>query len=459
MPFYTSQSATSTYQSCPRKRWFQNHLFGQGIVSKYKSVPLVTGGMVHTAVQEIAGNSTPLDDTIKLVQKAYDQELKNKNFTGTLPSEQERIYLEQRALIEVLIRLWYMLEWPKIQQFFHILAVEQEIAIEVSEDLWYQSKPDLLLIHKETGELVNYSLKTVKQVTDWYGTDKAEQSYYVANQTFTEPWFTYKWLEREKDQINMALGLIQNVNRLPYGGFGKKFDAVEQVLNKYLNGVSTTPSKIRFCFLIKGRRDEMHKGQGDYYTNNPFLYGYRNHGPREVNYAWADKIIKPENKSGFGKLGKGWEWFPIFENNNDTSIEAWFNLITSGEIQPELGNPAEQHVLTQPDINVHIGQCEKRVDQLIQIEQRVQHAVGILEQDEKADEGKHREWVLDREFPMNTHSCFYPTTCEYLTICPNGNRWYKDHIAIDPLSEEWEAYEKRVPHHETEKRKLEEKRK
>lgn len=452
---YTSQSATSTYQECPRKRWFNNHLQGRGIQLVDKHVPLTTGNCVHAGTQWIGenyANQCYVEHPEHLIQNAvfrakltYTKELELVDLANVPDAEQEQTKAEQLALTEVLVRLWYAKEWPKIQQYYHILAVEQEIAIEVAPGIIYQSKPDFILIHKESGELVNYSLKTLKTVTE-----RDENNYYTGNQTYTEPYFTKLWLE---DIREIAQGIGGMLGRFPKSNLhklNKMIPAVGKVMDNIAN-LPAHPSALRFCFLVKGQRHEKHKGQKDYWTDNPFLYGYRKFGAADIDYAWANKIIKPENKSGYGLLGKGWEQFQIFgqQGQGELTLEQWFDMVMEGGLQQEIGNPADEYILSQPEINVNHHLCEVRVGQLIQIEKGIQDSLQMVE----AYGGQ--DHALDTYFPFNTGSCYYPTPCDFRFICPNGGRDYKHHIAVDPTNPEFgPMYKLRVPHHATEVRAL-----
>jgi hypothetical protein len=439
---YSSQSATSLYLECPRKRYFSNHLLGTGISAIETAVPLVTGGCVHSGIEDIVTQyvttgQVNIEISVNVGKCYYLDEL-DKLVDG----EEKFQVQEQCALVEVLIRLWYLLEWPKIQEHYTILAIEQEITFEIADNIIYQSKPDLILIHKKTGDVVNYSLKTCKKF-DY----RVESQYKINLQNATEPYATNIWLEELCIKIETARQMLAEVPAIPY--LGKNLFAINNWLNS--KSVPLKTSATRFCYLVKGERWEEHKGQGDYRTDNPFLYGYRKFNASEVEYRYSNKISKPENKSGYGYLGKGWEQFPVWENIDIGGIKGWIEWLSmdnNGDKWNGEGNVFDDYVISLPDVYVNPTFIDRRIKEVTEIENRIHHA---LTEDAKKDLSLWTiEMMLDKVFNMNTQSCYYPSRCEFLPICPNGNNDYREHIALDPLNPEWNLYKARSPHHKPE---------
>lgn len=477
---YTSQSATSTYQRCNLKRYFQNHYLGHGIVSTSRSIPLTTGSCVHTAIQYLATSYlesgkdqiTDVDGAVAVAVAQYKEIVNAKHPLAGIKDEQQQITLrEQIALTEVLVRLWAMMEWPVLVKHYHIFAVEQEILYPVAQGVMYQAKPDLILLDKKTNAVTCYSLKTTKAINDW-----AENSYYVNNQIHTEPYFTQLWLQDNKMVAEEILGKLSLLPEIGY--LGRKVAAIKSFFEK-IGEIPDRVSQVRFCYIVKGERRETERGSKVYYTDNPFLYGYRKFSANQVEYAWTNNIVKAENKSGYGRLGKGWESFSTFEGEKgQVGVKAWMQLLFDGKIANDIGDGKgsvfNQYILSQPDINVNQGMMEMRVGQLFMLEEDIREGLDYInEVKEKlvdvvgSSASEYHLFTKDTDtlntavlanFPMNTNSCFYPTQCEYLTICPNGNKWFRQFVADDPLNEEYgPLYEIRVPHHETERVQIEKK--
>lgn len=364
-----------------------------------------------------------IDYGVQVGQRKYKLE-SLATLTNTPTTEQNRVIREQVALVEVLIRLWAMMEWPIIKAYYKIIAVEFEIQYPIGDDIIFQSKPDMLLIHRGSGNLVNYSLKTLKGIFK-----NTEETYAVGNQSITEPWCTSWYLSNK---------------------YGPRTSKLRQ--NDTKNSIPTNSSGIRFCYLIKGDRKEATRGNKDYYTNNPFLYAWRKVGLTQVEYAWNFWTNNPQNKSGYGRLGKGWEEFTVFDD--PLRVEAWMLMLKEGIVDPDLhdgkGTVFEQHIHGQAEVYVPQRVAEDRWRQIEEIEKHIKYAVDMYYE---ADAGEAKqEWILRKYFPMTTSSCFFPQDCDYLKICPNGNRHYRQEIADNPLSSEFgPLYRIRVPHHKPEK--------
>ena len=466
---YSSQSATSCYMECPRRYLYNYRLYGTGIVPKFSSVPLLVGGCLHKAVENIAGQwltntslgndlRVDIDSAVAIAKESYREEISRRPLSTPHSQEEETeqqfVIQEQLALVEAMVRLWYIKEWPKIIEYYDILAVEQEIAFPLGLVI-YQSKPDLILLHKKNGDVINYSLKSVKQ-----GGDRLEKSYKVQLQAVTEPYATSIWLMELQEILQNARDLLNATgNNLPYLSFmSKGLRTIGKTLEKYSN-LPTRSSATRFCYIIKGDRKEIKKGSGKYRTDNPFIYGLRKIGVREIEYAWSWFYPKPENDSGWGRLGKGWEQFPIWEDREVGGIKGWIEKLAKGnDIQADLGqgHVFDKYILSQPDVYTNWGLIESRIQELKIIEDNIFTSIKNLDYWAKQEEATTIiASMLAEGFPMNTNSCFFPTPCSYLSICPNGNDYYKEHIALNPLNEEFGAFERRVSHHEPEKKEME----
>ena len=444
-PLYSSQSATSCYQECPRRYLFNYRLYGTGIVPNFNSVPLLQGNVVHRGVQEIAISHiqrkgiVDINQVVEIVKEQYRVEVSKYPLANIKDEYQQSVFYEQLALAEALTRLWYLMEWPKILEFYNIIAIEQEILFPLG-DVQYQVRPDLILQDKRNGAIVNYSLKTTKMYND-----RTQKALGCQLQVSTEPYGTSIWLDQMKHNL---IEVRENLSAL----LSLSPTTIAATIN-YLNKFSNLPSHsstTRFCFLIKGNWEEENKGKGDWYTNSNLIYGYRKFTPSGIEYAPEFWFSNPTNPSGKGRLGKGWEKFKTWENNDvqeDTDIrgvKGWIDWLWQFHKET-----LEKYIVSEPEIYVNPKLQQSRVKQVEVLEDQARLGIKILsEQDLNSD--KLNE-AVDCLFPMNTGSCFFPSPCDYLTICPNGNDKYREHIANDPLNEEYGAYRKRESHHEPER--------
>ncbi len=438
---YTSRTEIENGQKCKRAFFFRKVYGGRGIVPSFASVPLATGSAVHKGVETMAmqvlmGKPVDVTGAVKAAKACYTEEVANKVLAETLSEKQEFVKREQSALVAALVRVWHKVELPRLLGEYRITQSEKSIAFNLSEThrIRFMSKADLMLESLETGEPYVYSLKTAKQ---W--TPRAEASYSTDLQGLTE---SLGAMEERRDYNTRRKAKIAEIReRYKKGEISKEaaladISAIPPEMIEQVMGV-------RFCFLIKGQRWPMYGPDGEVlgkWTDSPWLYGYRRIGPGEIEYAHSDKVYKPENKSGYGKLGKGWEKFSVYDGGEASKavggIKGWIEMLASGEIQPELDSPLNMGVITPVPRFPH---REELVSTLIQIRSEAE----VLEE-------SRRKWLvdpssetLDKEFPQTRRNCHWPTDCDYSYACYKAS---PGQDLLDPTS----PYEERKPHHDVE---------
>jgi hypothetical protein len=193
---------------------------------------------------------------------------------------------------------------------------------------------------------------------------------------------------------------------------------------------------IRFCFLVKGKTyNDRYDEHSLTRTYSPLIRGYRNFTPGGVSYAHSWSYPNPENKSGKGILGKGWEPFNFWES--DIKVKDWIEALEQNLIQPECGDILKQQVITP----VEYGRNEEEIEE------------GILEisrQERNVFEGNSYEItpdILASYFPHNRKQCHFQfgSKCQYYDLC------WDSLVKSDPLGN---GYEVRVPHHDKEREVL-----
>ena len=250
-----------------------------------------------------------------------------------------------------------------------------------------QTKCDALFQEKsDSKQYLGYSLKTQKS---W--SYRSERGYRKDLQGVIEKLGIEYSFQGQREAIEEAIANLELIEL-------KENPKIIQYLQKNL-----PPEKImgiKFCFLIKGDRKEeknelvsngnkgvrilsenelLNSKQNEvakklvesnifanqqrssdsyWYTSNPLIYGYKKITPSEILYAHSDKTIKPENKSGFGKLGKGWESFNVWECEEVGLVKGWIDLIMEGKVQGDLPNPVRESVISP----IEFYRSEKEID-------------------------------------------------------------------------------------------------
>jgi hypothetical protein len=452
---FTSRSAIECYQDCNRYRYNQYFLGGKGVVLKQKSVPLVTGGAIHRGVEHLLnrvriGQEPDIEVAVQEAVNQYIKDVEGIGFTGKgLQTDKQQWFTfnEQKALVEALVRAWYIVELPNLVKRFKILAVEREIQpIEIAPGIMFQSRVDAEFQEIETKDYFNYSLKSCKQ----WG-EMMEASYKDDLQGLTEIWAVESDAARQSSAINNILNLIElfkDCQTYPH----KNLDQI----SKYLATVKIDKriSGTRFCYLVKGTRKKP-----DYFSNdpdalmityNPLIRGYKRITPSSVEYAHSWFYPNSENKSGKSAIGRGWEPFNVWE---EMGVNEWMEMIPS--IQTECEDPIRGQVVTPIEYSRNEGEIEEAMEEIVQQEIKVNSAVRALDGSwnssilpfniDTNSPTMISKFFMDSVFSHNRKHCHYHFggTCEYYELC------WSPEVKADPLASG--LYQIREAHHEAER--------
>lgn len=417
---YISRSAMACYQECPRRRLLHYLLDNVGYVPVGANVYFSTGSAVHKGIefllrglknnpehfiwdkQHLPRIREYREQAVKVATGLYKELTKDGIVGGKLgstPEIQDYTFKEQIAIVEALVRAWAYKELPLIAKRFKIVAVEFDTHATLVDNIILEGKADALLQDKETKDILVYSLKTIKNF-DW----RAEKNYKTDLQGITEIWLTEQHLKHLKATIA-----------------------------RY-KGISTRVQGVKFCFLIKGTRkevkDDKGKGTGLWTTDNALIKGYRKFEANRLEYAHSFWYYNNANKSGKGRLGKGWESFNVWEAK-DLRVKGWMDLLVRKQIQPELGDVVKEYVVTP--------------EEYWRDKQEIAETITELQIQEKEVAAKANGTYVEPLFPRYRGSCWYPQDCDFAykgRICPSIPEFKQ-------LVEEGE-YVARTPHHKME---------
>ena len=438
---YTFRSAVEAYQTCPRYRYNQYHLNDQGVVPVAQSVPLVTGSAVHKGVEHLMnqvriGTPPDVEVAVQLATWEYSNSCEKAGFRGkgtTTDRQQLYTFEEQKALVEGLIRAWYLRELPWIIKGYKVIAVEREIEpIEIVPGVLWQTRVDAELQDLESKDYYNYSLKTAKA---W--NEKNETSYGRDLQGLTEIWAVEEDARRREENKVTALDSIEFL--LDGEQFGNKnLAAIKGYLEKA--SYAKRVMGVKFCILIKGiRKKPDYYGNDDealYITYSPLVRGYKHFTPGGVEYAHSWFYPNSENKSGKSALGKGWEPFNVWEMEG--GVKRWVEMLESGAIQPECGDVLKAQVVTPVEMFRDEGEITEAIEEVRLQEERIACGLTVI----AALGPRFERETLARTFPHARKCCdwMYGETCEYKKLCWDAQ------VKNDPVGSG--LYQIREPHHE-----------
>lgn len=423
----TSRTAIETDLKCPRARYLGYEIpvklsdnsaepDGYGLQRITKSIDLVFGGFVHQGCELILKGHS-FEKALDIATANFMASFEGREFfdrDSSNDEELERSFNEHKALLEALLYAWYITEFKDIKENCQIVLVEQEIENNISlysdMPIILQSRVDCLLLDKQTDELQTYSLKTIKQ-TGFF----SEMMMNRDLQGYLEMWAVERWLEKmKKVSVDMQKALSIEIPK-------EMRETISSYFNKKIPLSISEVDRVRFCFLVKGWKDKKTNERA-----NSFIYGYRKLGI-DHNYSYAHSWIfyNPNNVSGEGRLGKGWEKFRVWEEY-EGGVRKWIDDINAGMIQPEAKNPMGAIVVNPEPV----------------IRQNFMLTLTINNVSNKEEDIMVRAKLPNAEdyFMPNHRSCTLPTECEFYDIC------YKHEVRENPVGSG--LYQIRKNHHE-----------
>ncbi len=445
---FTSRSAIETYQRCPRRRFWEYLYLGKGIRPSDTSVPLTTGTAVHAGVGHLLNflrigailNEERIKEACKIATDKYEA-ICSEKFKGVESNYgNEYTFKEQKALTEGLVILWALVEAPELSKHYEVVEVEKEEkfvlvpgkSLEI-DTIVMEGRVDAILKNKEgKNSYTLYNLKTSKRWTT-YNRD----SFAYDLQGLTESICVKKRWEREDEIKNNLLNCVEGA------GLKKNHaDAIEKCISGY--GVRNLVG-VRYCILVKGDYKEPWESAGFKCTHSPIVRGYKRDNPNGTDYAHSWYFDNPNNKSGKGALGRGWDPFNVWEK---FEIADWVSACWEGEVQPE----AKRNLLDIVQLFEVYRNPREIEDTLVQIQHQERQVIKVAKLANEIDintegtEGRSKweememDAYLAKYFPMNRGSCIYPYACNFIPICHKG---------IKPTIDE--GWEFREPHHEGER--------
>ncbi len=397
----TSRSAVSTFQMCPRKRFWNyeasNGTSTPGWERKRLAIPLVTGIFVHQGLELALKGSGP-SEAATSAREAYLEEVTGRGLAVEEGSDEQAVVDEQAAHVEALVLAWCRIRLPKWQAEYEIIEIEVEDRVPLSEDVTLAVRADAIVRRKYDHRMFVVNFKTVAQADE-------------------------RWLRGWEVDMQLMTELLAAERR-----HGSTFGGV------IIEG------------LIKGRRMPVNDSVGTvtgYRDTTPLLYGYK---------CDADPPLTPLQYQWDYTRRKGWYRFPVWKEqfpgvlHNQTvknlPNDAWGSLAYWINWLPE--EVVEAQFTVVPPIMRDAARIESKVRQIVAMEQDVRQGVEEIAALPPIDMA--RGPALDVWFPQNEHSCIWPSKCPAFDLCftanvaddPAGSGLYqprKDHHAIQGESE------------------------
>lgn len=448
---YSSRSKLECFQDCRRHGYLRYLWQGRGLNKRAASVYLATGSYTHFGLEVIlkgvqGGNllyaHPPLvDEGVRHAIQAYRAEIKARGFDleeGENKENEQYVVNEQCALVEAFLRSFSIRLLPELLERFRILDVEREESVyDPQANRVLEGKLDVVFEEINSGDIYIVSFKTAAQ---W--DRRNEKSNEHDNQGLSETYLLEHRLRKANSyfqqfenavssayKLQLDLKVVSAVSKL--NDYVGKFKGKEKVMGVFM------------IFFIKGKRYETHKGSGLWEQHCPLIRAYRKLVGADYEYSPSLYYQKPQNASGWGRLGKGWESFNVWEDQELGGVKGWIDRVARKNPSRgfELGSDVigDSFIIPKPYFRNQrdIDSWKRQADALegeiergrVAVEELVNHKMFPLELDK----------ALDFYFPQRRKGCHHPVDCEMLGVC------YNSEIFNDPIGSGQYVY--RTPHH------------
>jgi len=470
---FISRSAILAFKACEYKGYLTYFYDDHGITSSQAVLDLLIGTVVHRGLQHLLEHcrihhpdgkfdNQCIDEAVAKAKEVWTETL--SNYELALHSGEfdrlDEIIPEQECLFEGLIRGFAIKKLPGILEEYEILEVEKEEVFEDFSDLvTFLAKADGLFLRKSDNKLVILSIKTASQYLDVTERDilhdmQGVSEWVCVKDRIVKNWKKYKeiknnqthYIELEDELPSGELELIEN-----YHWF-EKFNSCPEIY------------AVQYEYLIKGQRKQDPYGSGIYKQNSFLVHSYKMESLMTLsggNFSTSSDDYKWKSK-GSGRLPKGWSKIDIW---NDVGIKNWIEMLATGKIQSEEGDPFEEILITPPLVlrlpeeleewlvstRFYAERLHRGLEWIRGLENKIKAIdnsdLSIATIDKLSDLGKFRQQLkmaIWEEFPKNTKSChsFYGRDCQFVPHC-------HELLTLDE-SVNSSLYKTRLPHHELE---------
>lgn len=430
-------------------------------------------------------------------------------------SEFERyLFAEQSALVEGLVRAYCRRRLRPLLEEFEVLEVEREGEWKLAEwsepsgichcgeameghslydnhspvenpmpvELYFMSRPDALLRHRQTNELFLLSFKTTGQWDTRKAKDIEHDMQGLSEGVEVEKRLGEWWQAIHAVDVNNHDESIEIEKVMLAGG-------CSQVEYVYLRSLPAPPRihAIRYEFLLKGERwkdKELSQRLGvdcrsqkshlvyQYVAQSTPKSGKNTEAFRVGDICWAWEFIRPEDQQPSKLYAGNWRPRAVWESG---SVKDWIDKLDRSEVlmsgedstiglapralgyrsEAQAMGVTESHPLDAafvPPVVVYRSDDQLR-DWIEQVEHAEREtAMHVAEVNAATDAGEKRH-LLNIYFPQNRQSCAYPGTCAFardkVSVC-----WGGAEMQAAPLEVGGGEYVRRIPNHPAENQPL-----
>ena len=431
---FLSRSAIETYQTCQQKYQWEYLAFDHGIVPAIPNRALEIGNAIHMGMEMLMQlNSHGEEDLLAKIWIAIDGHL-NKTFIAYVNTvEKEWTLKKDIVLAYSLVRAFAihaLPEWKVVPWF-----IERDTSVNWTTNGYFESKADYIGWNEEEKRFKLYNWKSAKYHPMDDG--RADKKFKNDLQGITESYCIENAIANDTESLEQGIKTLNN----PPLVAREKLVQIQKMQSQVVKRMKEFKiDSVSYVFFIKGmeieEKDFNDAPTGRIISYSPLIRGWRSRAGGGYIYAWTNKVVKEENKSGFGYLGKGWEEFNVWEAEElgetpRVRIDRWEDMLKAG-LQEEMGNPLSQSICITSE--------KFRSDNDTQFTWLVEVYSIMREIEQK---------IINKEVFRRTRSaCSYPSQCPYTEGCFRG-------LSAEDMIRSGE-FKEREPHHKMEKEYLDE---
>lgn len=511
---FTDRSRIETFGECNRRRWWEYHEgegeSALGLRPAKTSLYLARGGAVHAGLAHLLENArdhglktvttedlewkaqveensvvaalvdfSPFASTLAVdtseraaLQKTVGSPLDADLAALTTEERLERtvglfdvyLYKEQQALVEGLVRAYARRRLKALLEQYEVLEVEREGLWQLSgwhsgdaqsheaHELWFMSRPDALLLDRQSHQLYLLSYKTTGEWDSRKARDIEHDMQGLSEGVEIEKRLGAQWelIHRMEKSGNHLVDIRPH---------GSSESLISPRMIAYLKECPAPPQilGIRYEFLLCGDRaidKDLTQSMGVEMRSqrSHLVRGYMDAGMTDADerWSWAYDYKKEDGSNGrlYWKTWRGtavWarmstkEWINKLDESTETIGAEGRNLGYSSSVQQGYTGEHPLDLVFVPPILIYRNDDDLRdwIEETEASERRV--AEGMAQVHGAKDQAEKRH-LLNVLFPRNRRSCEYPGTCSFVPLCFGGAD-----IRRDPLGSG--RYKVREPNH------------
>lgn len=188
-----SRSEHSAYAKCPRSWYYSYGMDNATAVPGYEPkepyLPTTLGLSIHRGMEALFKSGSNVDNAVSCAHSEWDK------LTQIVPREGSGnpIYFnaEQKALIEAFIRAFRVSFWDEFNNQFEILQIENELGTQITDNILFQARCDLVVRERSSGLIFIPDWKVVKDARNW------DSKFFYEPQTWSQTFAVESALKEE----------------------------------------------------------------------------------------------------------------------------------------------------------------------------------------------------------------------------------------------------------------------